>query len=83
MSDFDAREMAGRADELRSEDVQVLLFAGRLAEALSLADELLERPLNRRTRQWTVTKRAQVLAAQGRSDAASAALDAISAIGHG
>jgi DNA-binding NarL/FixJ family response regulator len=77
VDDFDALEMASRADDLRAEDVQVLLFAGRLEEALRLADELLERPLNGRTRQWTMTKRAQVLAAQGGSDAAAAALDAI------
>lgn len=79
VSDFEVRDMAGRADDLRGEDVQVLLYAGRLGEALTLADELLERPLNRRTRQWTMIKRAQVLAAQGRSDAAAAALDAIAA----
>jgi DNA-binding NarL/FixJ family response regulator len=77
VNDFDVREMAGRADDLRGEDVQVLLFAGRLAEALRLADELLERPLNPRTRHWTMTKRAQVLAAQGRGDAAGDVLDAI------
>jgi DNA-binding CsgD family transcriptional regulator len=80
VNDFDVLEMAGRADDLRGEDVQVLLFGGRLQEALRLADELLERPLNQRTRHWTMTKRAQVLAAQGQSDAASAALDAIAGL---
>jgi DNA-binding NarL/FixJ family response regulator len=80
VNDFDVREMAGRADDLRGEDVQVLLFAGRLQEALRLADELLERPLNQRTRHWTMTKRAQVLAAQGQSDAAAAALDSLAGL---
>ncbi len=74
---LDARDMTGRADELRGEDAQVLLFAGRLAEAVRRCDELLERPLNRRSRQWTATKRAQALGAQGRIDAATVALDAI------
>jgi DNA-binding NarL/FixJ family response regulator len=79
VEDFAVRDMAGRADDLRGEDIQVLLFAGRLEEALRLADELLERPLVRRTRQWTMIKRVQVLAEQGQSDAAAAALDAITA----
>ena len=76
-ADFDARQMAGRADELRGEDTQVLLFAGRLTEGLRLADELLERPLNVRSRQWTAIKRAQMLGAQGRIEAAGTALDAM------
>jgi DNA-binding NarL/FixJ family response regulator/tetratricopeptide (TPR) repeat protein len=75
VADFDALEMAGRADDLRGEDVQVLLFAGRITEGLNLADALLERPLNSRTRDWTVIKRAQLLAAQGRTDAATDILD--------
>lgn len=76
-ADFEAREMAGRADELRSEDTQVLLFGGRLGEGLRLADELLERPLNTRSRQWTEIKRAQILAALGRADESAAAVDAV------
>ena len=74
VKDFESLEMAGRADDLRSEDVQVLLFAGRLTEGLALADTLLERPLSTRARYRTLTKRAQLLAAQGRSDAAGAIL---------
>lgn len=77
MADFAALEMTGRADDLRAEDVQVLLFGGRLDEGLRLADSLLERPLNSQTRHWTMAKRAQLLAAQGRTDAAGAVLDEI------
>jgi len=79
IGDFEGLGLPGRANDLRAEDVQVLLFAGRLEEALRLADTLLERPLNRRTRQWTLTKRAQILAALGQTDLATETLDAITA----
>jgi len=74
IADFDAADLQGRADDLRVDDVQVLLFAGRLFEALTLADELLERPLARRPRQWIVSVRAKVLAALGETDAAAETL---------
>lgn len=67
--DFEALQLPGRADELRAEDVQVLLFAGRLDEGLALADTLLERPLGQRPRQWAATKRTQILAALGQDTA--------------
>ena len=78
IGDFESLQLAGRADELRAEDVQVLLFAGRLDEGLALADTLSERPMSRRARQWAATKRTQILAALG-DDTASAVLDEVGA----
>jgi len=77
--DFEALQLLGRADELRAEDVQVLLFAGRLEDGLTLAETLLERPLGPRPKQWTLSKQAQLLAAMGQTDAATEILDNLSA----
>jgi DNA-binding CsgD family transcriptional regulator len=77
IADFERLELPGRADDLRGEDVQILLFDGRLEEGLRLADTLLERPLNQRTRHWTQTKRAQLLGALGQTDLAMELLDEI------
>ncbi|MBI3745120.1 MAG: hypothetical protein HY264_01070, partial [Chloroflexi bacterium] len=68
--EFEALHMPGRADELRGDHVQVLLFGGRLEEGLRAAETLLERPLTQRVRNWTMTKRAELLAATGRVEAA-------------
>jgi DNA-binding CsgD family transcriptional regulator len=74
---FAARDMAGRADDLRSEAVMILLTAGRLSEVIRLSDELQERTLSPRGRQVAATARALAMACLGYPDEARAGLELV------
>jgi len=74
---FAALNMAGRADDLRSEVVRTLLTAGRLADVIRLSDELHERTLSPRGGQVAATARAVAMACLGHPDEARAGLDAL------
>ncbi len=74
---FEAAGVSGVALELEAERVQAAILAGRPADAVGFADELLERPAPQRARQTAAIHRARALGIMGRLDEARTSLTAL------
>ena len=74
---FEAAGVSGVAEGFRAERVQATLLAGRPADAVTAADELMERPAPLRARQAATIFRAKALMQLGHLDDAESALATI------
>ncbi len=74
---FEAAAVSAVALELEAERVQAAILAGRPADAVGFADELLERPAPQRARQTAAIHRARALGIMGRLDEARTSLMAL------